>query len=144
MARMMGLMHQEGAYLYQGSSERNSNSMDNAVGTNTSSFVQKHLSVFYDNIHTTFFQKLPPSYSLVVGSAISIFSIYIFVSTASLIRPLGEDAKMQLTQDLADFELVLDQFITRAGDNVSSTTLRTVGNGKAYAELRAVRQMLFW
>ena len=141
VARMMGLMHQEGAYLSQGSNRMGSDNMDNAVGSNNSSFVQKHLSGFYDDLHTTFFQKLPPPYSLAVASAVSIFSIYTFVSTASLIRPMGEDAKMQLTQDLADFELVLDQFMARAGD---TTTLRTIGNGKPYAELRAVRQMLFW
>jgi hypothetical protein len=140
VARMMGRMHQEGAYLNQGGSGRTSTSLDNTE----SSFVQKHLSGFYDNLYATFFQKLPPPYSLFVGSAVSIFSIYTFLSTASLIRPIEEDAKIQLTQDLADFELVLDQFLSRAGGNVSSTTLRTIGNGKAYAELRAVRQMLFW
>jgi len=142
VARVMGRMHQEGAYLYQGGSSRISNSLDNPEGA--SSFVQKHLSGFYDSLFATFLQKLPPPYSLVVGSAVSIFSVYTFISTASLIRPMGEDAKMQLTQDLADFELVIDQLMTRAGGNVNTKALRTVGNGKPYAELRAVRQMLFW
>mmetsp|Transcript_5093 Transcript_5093/g.12172 ORF Transcript_5093/g.12172 Transcript_5093/m.12172 type:complete len:1111 (-) Transcript_5093:181-3513(-) len=140
VARVMGRMHQEGAYLNQGGSSRMSNSLDEGA----SSFVQKHLSGFYDSLFATHLQKLPPPYSLVVGISVSIFSVYTFVSTASLIRPMGEDAKMQLTQDLADFELVVDQFMTRAGGNVSSKALRTVGNGKPYAELRAVRQMLFW
>lgn len=136
VARMMGRMHQEGTYLHQGG-------IDQSEG-NTSSFVQKHLSGFYDSLFTTFLQKLPPPYSIVVGSAVSIFSVYTFVSNASLIRPMGEDVKLQLTQDLADFELVIDQFMTRAGGNVDSKTLNTIGNGKPYAELRAVRQMLFW
>ena len=144
VGRMMGRMHHEGAYLNQEGSGRSSNALDNMDGANNSSFVQKYLSGFYDYIYTTFSQKLPPPYSLVVGSAVSIFSVYTFVSTASLIRPIGEDAKMQLTQDLADFELVLEQFMARAGGNASSKTLRNIGNGKAYAELRAVRQMLFW
>merc|ERR1712238_202162 len=107
-------MHQEGTYLHQGG-------MDQSEG-NTSSFVQKHLSGFYDSLFTTFLQKLPPPYSIVVGSAVSIFSVYTFVSNASLIRPMGEDVKLQLTQDLADFELVIDQFMTRAGGNVDSKT----------------------
>jgi hypothetical protein len=144
VGRMMGRMHHEGAYLNQEGSSRSSSALENMDGANTSSFVQKYLSGFYDYLYTTFFQKLPPPYSLVVGSAVSIFSVYTFVSTASLIRPIGEDAKIQLTQDLADFELVLEQFMARADGNVSSKTLRNIGNGKAYAELRAVRQMLFW
>jgi len=144
VGRMMGRMHQEGAYLDQGGIARSANNLDTTEGVNTSSFVQKHLSGFFDNLYTTFFQKLPPTYSLAVGSAVSIFSVYTFISTASLIRPIGEDTKMQLTQDLAEFELVIDQFMTRAVGNASSKTLRSIGNGKAYAELRAVRQMLFW
>uniref|UniRef100_A0A7S4AID4 Conserved oligomeric Golgi complex subunit 5 helical domain-containing protein n=1 Tax=Pseudo-nitzschia australis TaxID=44445 RepID=A0A7S4AID4_9STRA len=144
VAKMMGRMHQEGVYLHQGSGGKSSMGMDPADGANVTSFSQKHLSGFYDNLYKTFLQKLPPSYALVVGSAVSIFSVYTFVSTASLIRPMGEDTKMQLTQDLADFELIVDQFMTRASGSVGSQTLRTIGNGKAYAELRAVRQMLFW
>jgi len=139
VAKVMGRMHQEGAYFYLGSS----NKLDDAEVTNTSSFVQKQLSGFFDKLYTTFFQKLPPPYSLVVGSAVSIFSVYTFVSTASLIRPMGEEAKMQLTQDLAEFELIIDQFMTRAS-GVGTKTLQSISNGKAYAELRAVRQMLFW
>jgi hypothetical protein len=144
LGRMMGRMHHEGAYLNQEGSGRSSNALDSMDGANNSSFVQKYLSGFYDYLYTTFSQKLPPPYSLVVGSAVSIFSVYTFVSTSSLIRPIGEEAKMQLTQDLAEFELVLEQFMARAGGNASSQTLRNIGNGKAYAELRAVRQMLFW
>ena len=34
--------------------------------------------------------------------------------------------------------------MTRAGGNVESKALSEIGNGKAYAELRAMRQMLFW
>lgn len=136
VAKTMGRMHQEGAYLYQ-------NGVDQPDG-NASSFVQKHISVLFENISETILQKLPPPYSIVVGSAVSIFSVYTFLSNAFLIRPIGEDAKLQLTQDLADFELVIDQFMTRAGGNVSSKTISNIGNGKPYNELRAVRQLLFW
>jgi len=144
IAGLMGRMHQEGVYLYQTtSSSRNAIGM-NPSEANASSFVQKHLTGFFDNLSTTFLQKLPPPYALVVGSAVSIFSVYTFVSNAFLIRPMGEDAKMQLTQDLADFELIVEQFISQASGSPGSKTLSNIGNGKAYAELRAVRQMLFW
>jgi len=144
VATAMGRMHQEITYLNQGFGGMGSMGMDPADGASASSFSQKYLGGFYDKLYTAFLQKLPPSYSLVVGSAVSIFSVYTFVSTASLIRPLGENAKMHLTQDLADFELIVDQFMTRASGAAGSKTLSTIGNGKAYAELRAVRQMLFW
>jgi hypothetical protein len=42
---------------------------------------------------------------------------------------------------LADFELALEQLVFKAG---SSLSLGQVEQGKPYAELRAVRQMLFW
>mmetsp|Transcript_29950 Transcript_29950/g.72609 ORF Transcript_29950/g.72609 Transcript_29950/m.72609 type:complete len:1186 (+) Transcript_29950:321-3878(+) len=139
IAALIGRMHQEGAYLQHGSGVGLESS---DVGA--SSFVQKHLTGLYDNLATTYLAKLPPPYSIVVGSRVSIFSVYNFVSNASLIRPLGEDAKLHLTQDLADFELVVDQFMSRAGGNSESKSLSEIGNGKVYAELRAVRNMLFW
>ena len=46
-----------------------------------------------------------------------------------------------MTQDLADFELALEQFIVKSG---SSEHLSEIGKGKPYAELRAMRNMLFW
>ena len=139
IATLIGRMHHEGAYLQHGTG----GGMESSdVGA--SSFVQKHLTGLYDNLATTYLAKLPPPYSIVVGSKVSIFSVYNFVSNASLIRPLGEDAKLHLTQDLADFELVVDQFMSRAGGNSDSKSLSEIGNGKAYAELRAVRNMLFW
>jgi hypothetical protein len=137
VATMMGRMHLEGAYLQHG------NTFESSDG-GSSSFVQKHLTGLYESLSTTYVSKLPPRYSILVGSTVSLFSVFTFVSNASLIRPLSEDAKLHLTQDLADFELVVDQFMARAGGNVESKALNQIGNGKAYAELRAMRQMLFW
>lgn len=137
VATTMGRMHLEGAYLLGGGSLE----MAESSG---SSFVQKYLSGLFANLATTYLSKLPPQYSIVVGSKVSLFSVYTFVSNVSMIRPLTEDSKLHITQDLADFELVLDQFMTQAGGNVESTSLNEIGNGKPYAELRAVRQMLFW
>ena len=57
-------------------------------------------------------------------------------------RPMPEATRLHLTQDLADFELLLQQLITTCGDGHLS--LGEISNGKPYAELRAVRNMLFW
>ncbi|KAG7357152.1 hypothetical protein IV203_001840 [Nitzschia inconspicua] len=136
IASKIGRMHQEGAYL------------QNIGGENSdmggSSFVQKYMTGLYQSLSSLYLAKLPPRYSVLVGSTVSLFSVFTFVSNASLIRPLSEDAKLHLTQDLADFELVVDQFMSSAGGNSETKALSEVGNGKAYAELRAMRQMLFW
>jgi conserved oligomeric Golgi complex subunit 5 len=136
VATKMGRMHLEGAYILQ-------STMDSSE-MGASSFVQKNLTGLYESLSALYLAKLPPRYSILVGSAVSTFSVFTFVSNASLIRPLSEDAKLHLTQDLADFELVVEQFMTRAGGNIETKALSEIGNGKAYAELRAMRQMLFW
>lgn len=115
-------------------------SLDAMDGTGTS-FVQKHLADLYDGIAQEHLSSLPPEYAAMVASTIATYSIYAFVSNATLIRPLKETARLHITQDLADFELALEQLVFKAG---SSLSLGQVGQGKPYAELRAVRQMLFW
>lgn len=105
------------------------------------SFVQKHLSPIFEAIAASQLAKLPSEYAAIVASAVGSFSIYTFVSNIALIRPLGESARLHITQDLADFELILEQFIAKTNWSVS---LSQIDNGKPYAELRSVRQMLFW
>lgn len=109
--------------------------------TDSGSFVEKHLSGLYEQIADQHLSKLPAEYATFVASTVATFSIYTFVSNASLVRPLGETARLHITQDLADFELSLEQLVLKAG---TSMTLSQVELGKPYAELRAVRQMLFW
>jgi hypothetical protein len=104
-------------------------------------FAQKYLSDLYEKLGEAHLSKLPQKYAGYVASTISTFSIYTFVSNISLIRPLAESTRLHLTQDLADFELSLEQLMVKCGQ---SKHLSEVGNGKPYAELRAVRQMLFW
>lgn len=106
-----------------------------------SSFVQKHLSALFDNIAEQHLSQLPPEYANIVASTVATFSIYTFVSNATLMRPLGEGARLRITQDLTDFELALEQLVLKAGNSMS---LSQVEHGKPYSELRAVRQMLFW
>ena len=105
------------------------------------SFVQTHLSGLYEQIADQHLSKLPSDYASIVASSVATFSIYTFVSNISLVRPLGETARLHITQDLADFELSLEQLVLKAG---TSMTLIQIEQGKPYAELRAVRQMLFW
>jgi conserved oligomeric Golgi complex subunit 5 len=60
----------------------------------------------------------------------------------SLLRPLTESVRLHITQDLADLEMALEQFLSKSGSG--NFSLSQVDQGKPYAELRAVRQMLFW
>jgi hypothetical protein len=106
-----------------------------------SSFVQLYLADQYDNIASTYLAQLPNEYAVSVASTVATFSIYSFVSNAALLRPLGETSRLRLTQDLADFELALEQFVFKGGTSLS---LSQIGDGKPYAELRAFRQVLYW
>lgn len=105
------------------------------------SFVQNYLSPVYETVASKILTKFPPPYSRVLAEKISSFSIYAFVSNAALVRPLGESGKLGLTQDLADLELSLEQLVMKGG---GKTHLSSVSDGNPYAELRAVRQLLFW
>ncbi len=105
------------------------------------SFVHIYLTDLYDNIATTYLSQLPKEYAVTVASTIATFSIHSFVSNAALLRPLRETSRLRLTQDLADFELALEQLIFKGGTSLS---LSQIAGGKPYAELRAVRQLLYW
>ena len=105
------------------------------------SFVHIYLTDLYDNIASTFLSQLPKEYAVTVASTIATFSIYSFVSNAALLRPLRESSRLRLTQDLADFELALEQLVFKGGTSLS---LSQIAGGKPYAELRAVRQLLYW
>ena len=110
-------------------------------GMSDGSFVQEHMAAVYEVIATNILSHLPEEYSSMVSSTLATFSIYCFVSNASLIRPLGESGRLKITQDLGDLELTLEQLMFKGG---STTALNQIMDGKPYAELRAVRQMLFW
>jgi hypothetical protein len=105
-------------------------------------FVQKHLDPVFDLIANNILNKFPPPYSAIIASSIATFTIYTFVSNVSLVRPLVESARMHITQDLADLEMTLEQFVGKSGGG--ALLLSQIEGGRPYAELRAVRQMLFW
>jgi hypothetical protein len=113
----------------------------NIVDGEFPAFIQKHFSDIFDSIAANVLSKFPPEYASYMASKIASYTIYAFISNATLIRPFGETARLHVTQDVSDLELVLEQFVAKHG---GSLTLHDIGEGKPYAELRAVRQMLFW
>lgn len=127
LAVVISKMHRSGAYLQN--------------ATDGNSFVQIHLVHQFDSIANTYLTPLPNEYASIVASTVATFSIYSFVSNAAMIRPLGEASRLRLTQDLADFELSLEQLVFKGGTSLS---LSQIASGKPYAELRAMRQLLFW
>eukprot|EP00579_Thalassiosira_antarctica_P029106 CAMPEP_0202026552 /NCGR_PEP_ID=MMETSP0905-20130828/59192_1 /ASSEMBLY_ACC=CAM_ASM_000554 /TAXON_ID=420261 /ORGANISM="Thalassiosira antarctica, Strain CCMP982" /LENGTH=526 /DNA_ID=CAMNT_0048589801 /DNA_START=1 /DNA_END=1581 /DNA_ORIENTATION=+ len=131
VATALAKMHR-GTYLQE--------SVDDAM-SQPSSFVQIYLSDQYDTIAGTYLSQLPNEYAVTVASTVATFSIYSFVSNAALLRPLGETSRLRLTQDLADFEMALEQLVFKGGTSLS---LSQIAGGKPYAELRAVRQLLYW
>jgi len=114
---------------------------DDPMSQQQSSFVQIYLADQYDAIAAKYLSQLPNEYAVTVASTVATFSIYSFVSNAALLRPLGETSRLRLTQDLADFELALEQLVFKGGTSLS---LSQIAGGKPYAELRAVRQLLYW
>lgn len=131
VSNVMSKMHRTGAYLLDSKDD----------SSQASSFVQIHLVGQFDNIASAYLTPLPNEYASIVASTVATFSIYSFVSNAALIRPLGEASRLRLTQDLADFELSLEQLIFKGGTSLS---LSQIAGGKPYAELRAMRQLLYW
>lgn len=132
VASTISRMH-HGSYLQDGPTSE--------LDTDVPSFVQKYLSGLYQKLGSAHLSKLPKRYAGEVAENVATFSIYAFVSNASLMRPLGESTRLQITQDLADFELLLEQLIASGG---KTSSLAEISNGKPYAELRALREMLFW
>jgi hypothetical protein len=122
------------------------------------SFIQKDIVPILDQIVQVYLVKFPPTYSNMIVSNIVSFVIYSYLSNVTLIRPLNESIRLRITQDLTDLEMALDQFISKAatmgknsklnfantGNESVTLSLPQVDRGRPYAELRAVRQMLFW
>jgi len=126
MSLVLGQIHQ-GVYL-------------SASQDDTPSFVQKVVAPVLESISKNILSKFPPPYASKMVASFAAYTIYAFVSNISLVRPLEEAARLQITQDLADLEMSLEQFASGKGD----IKLGQIDGGKPYAELRAVRQMLFW
>jgi hypothetical protein len=116
------------------------NNTESESDENTPSFIQKELTDILDIIVKQHLARFPTPYASMIASNVATYTIYTFVSNASLLRPIGESARLCITQDLTDLEMALEQLMAKTG----SLTLSQVEGGKPYLELRAMRQMLFW
>jgi hypothetical protein len=126
--------------VYLSSNNNNKNNAEAASDENAPSFIQKELADIFEMIAKQHLARFPTPYASIIASNVASFTIYTFVSNASLLRPIGETARLCITQDLTDLEMALEQLLSKTG----SLTLSHVENGKPYLELRAMRQMLFW
>jgi hypothetical protein len=102
-------------------------------------FVQTHVATALERITENIFKKFPPVYASHMANEIAEHTVLTFITTVSLIRPMTENLRLQITQDLADLELALQQLVSSSSNNTEAWTHST-----GYAELRAVRQMLYW
>lgn len=100
------------------------------------SFVQKHLSTLYESFGSVHLANLPKAYASYAASMVATYSMYAFVSSVTLMRPLPESTRLHLTQDLADFELLLEQLLAKSGGDGPS--LSEISNGKPYARSKYV------
>jgi hypothetical protein len=109
-------------------------------------FVQTHVATALERITENVFQKFPPAYASSMANEIAEHTVLTFVTTVSLIRPMSENLRLQITQDLADLELAVQQLVASSSSLSSGNTTTTEAwiHSKGYAELRAVRQMLYW
>jgi hypothetical protein len=109
-------------------------------------FVQTHVATALERITENVFQKFPPAYASSMANEIAEHTVLSFVTTVSLIRPMSENLRLQITQDLADLELAVQQLVATSSSSSSGNTTTTEAwiHSKGYAELRAVRQMLYW
>jgi len=108
-----------------------------------SSFVERSVTSLFSSLHSNILSKLPADFASFVAASTTIYSIYCFISNVALVRPIGESSRLRITQDLADLEMALEQFFIKTGSG-SAIPLPRINGGKPYAELRAVRQLLFW
>lgn len=99
-------------------------------------FVQSHVAPSLERLTESILKKFPPVYSSLISNEIAEHIVLAFITTVSLIRPMTENNRLQITQDLADLELSIQQLATISSEKWI--------NSKAYAELRATRQMLYW
>lgn len=98
------------------------------------SFCQSTINPALENIRANILKRLPPKYASMVAIEMAEFAIRTFVTATCLVRPLNEEVRLHITQDLGDLELSLQ-------DLVDEPLANAIG---AYTELRACRQMLFW
>ncbi|KAJ3572397.1 hypothetical protein NP233_g3110 [Leucocoprinus birnbaumii] len=69
------------------------------------------------------------------------YAIKTFLLHASIVKPLGESGKLQLTSDMTEIEFALNAFVVDTPQSKSVGGLETIGS--EYRSLRAMRPLLF-
>ncbi|KXN90188.1 Conserved oligomeric Golgi complex subunit 5, partial [Leucoagaricus sp. SymC.cos] len=69
------------------------------------------------------------------------YVIKTFLLHASIVKPLGESGKLQLTSDMTEVEFALNAFMVDSPQNKSAGGLESIGS--EYKALRAMRPLLF-
>ncbi|KAL1748610.1 Golgi transport complex subunit 5-domain-containing protein [Schizophyllum fasciatum] len=73
--------------------------------------------------------------------AIAKYAIKVFVLHISIVKPLGESGKLQLTSDMAELEFGLSAFMADGTSSKRGVHLENIGD--EYRMLRAMRPLLF-
>jgi conserved oligomeric Golgi complex subunit 5 len=107
-------------------------------------FVQTHVATALERVTESIFKKFPPVYSSSMANEIAEHTVLTFVMTVSLTRPMSENVRQQITQDLADLELPVQQLVASSSSPGITTTTGAWIHSKGYAEPRAARQVLYW
>lgn len=103
-------------------------------------FIQSNVTPILESVARLHLARFPSFYASFVADKLAAFSVYTYISVASLLRPFRESSRLHITQDLADLEMALEQLVART----ELGSLNHVDKGKPYAELRAVRQLFYW
>ena len=69
--------------------------------------------------------------------AIASHTLRTFVFHASIVKPLGESGKLQLTSDMTELEFALNAFVSNTAQSKSYLTLSDLGSD--FKLLRAMR-----
>lgn len=111
----------------------------------SSGFISTYVVPAFEAIGANILPKFPPPYASRIAAAVATFFLYGYSSNVCLLRPLTEPTRMQLTEDLANLELTVERFVTNSCNNITtSAPLASLDHGRPYAELRALRPLLFW
>ena len=74
--------------------------------------------------------------------ALAKYAIKVFVLHISIVKPLGESGKLQLTSDMAELEFGLSAFMSDGTSSKRGVHLENIGD--EYRMLRAMRYITTW
>ena len=87
-------------------------------GDSDSFFKTTSLHIFMRYLFNTCF-PLPNEYSLIHSKYLFKYLVLNYISNLALLKPLGENGRLRVIQDLTDLELSIEQFILNGGSKVT-------------------------